>query len=143
MYLGHVESCPALSLAILAQAINPRWLAHVNDDSDVDSYAYPDAALLDGIPSRILSDRLLSPLCGLMVSRYRRGYAFTSTLEGQELHLHREKVVEDRSISSPYPLLSLRDGSFRETDRTSSALLGWLRRGHGRATGRNYSPPYP
>ena len=59
-----------------------------------------------------------------MVSRYRRGYAFTSTLEGQEFHLHGEKVVEDPLISSPYPPLSLLDGSFRETDRTCSALLG-------------------
>ena len=90
----------------------------------MDSCACPYTVVLDGIPSRILSDRLLSPLCGLMVSRYRRGYAFTSTLEGQELHLHREKVVEDRSISSPYPLLSLWDSSFRETDRTSTGLLG-------------------
>jgi hypothetical protein len=90
----------------------------------MDSCACPYTVGLDGIPSRILSDRLLSPLYGLMVSRYRRGYAFTSTPEGQELHLHREKVVEDRLISSPYPLLSLRDGSFRETDRTSTGLLG-------------------
>lgn len=42
-----------------------------------------------------------------MVSRYRRGDAFTSTLEGQELHLHEDEVVEDRLIYAPYPLLSL------------------------------------
>ena len=103
VYLGHVESCPALSLAILAQAIHPRWLAHVHDDSDVDSYAYPDAALLDGIPSRILSYHRLSPLYGLMVSRYRRGYAVTSTLEGQEFRLHEDEVVIDRMFYAPYP----------------------------------------
>ena len=101
--LGHVESCPALILAILAQAIHPRWLAHVNDDSDVDSSAYPDAALLDGIPSRILSYHRLSPLYGLMVSRYRRGYAITSTPEGQAFHLHEDEVVIDRMFYAPSP----------------------------------------
>jgi hypothetical protein len=67
----------------------------------MDSYACPYAAMLDGILSRMLSDRLLSPLGGLMVSRYRKGYAVTSTPEGQELHLHRDGVVKDRSILAP------------------------------------------
>ena len=71
--LGHVESGPALILALVAQANNPRRLVHVHDGSDVDSSACPDAALLGGIPGRMPSDRLFSPLCGLMVSRYRRG----------------------------------------------------------------------
>jgi hypothetical protein len=70
--------------AILAVANNPRRLLPPNDDSTMSSCTWPYSALLDGIPSRILSDRLLSPLCGLMISRYRRGYAFTSTPEGQE-----------------------------------------------------------
>src|SRR5712691_2241494 len=121
--LGRVESRPARILAFLAQANNPRRLVQRNDDSDVGSCACPYTALLVGIPSRTLRDRLFSPLCGLMVSRYRRGDAFTSTPEGQELHLHGDEVVEDRLISAPYPLLSLQDGSFRETDRTST---GWL-----------------
>jgi hypothetical protein len=124
--LGRMESRPARILAFLAQANNPRRLVQRHDDSDVGSCACPYTALLDGIPSRILRDRLFPPLCGLMVSRYRRGDACTSTLEGQELHLHGDEVVEDRLISAPYPPLSLRDGSFRETDRTSSALLGCL-----------------
>jgi len=122
--LGRVESRPARILAFLAQANNPRRLVQRNDDSDVGSCACPYTALLDGMPSRILRDRLFSPLCGLMVSRYRRGDAFTSTPEGQEFHLHGDEVVEDRLISAPYPPLSLRDGSFRETDRTSTGLLG-------------------
>ena len=79
-----MESRPAHILCLLAQANNLRRLVQGNDDSDVDSYAYPYAALLDGIPSQILSYHRLSPLCGLMVSRYRRGYAVISTPEGQE-----------------------------------------------------------
>jgi len=86
--LGRLQSRPALIRALLAQANNPRRLVPHNDDSNMDSCACPYSARLDGIHSRILRDRLLSPLCGLMVSRYRRGYAVTSTPEGQELHLH-------------------------------------------------------
>ena len=122
--LGHLENCPALIRAILAQADNPRRLVQRNDDSDMGSSACPYAALLDGIPGRMPSDRLFSPLDGLMVSRYRRGYALTSPPEGQELHLHREKVVEDRLIYAPSPPLSLWDGSSRETDRTFPGRAG-------------------
>jgi len=105
--LGRLQNRPALIRAFLAQAHIPRRLVQRNDDSDVDSSACPYAALLGGIPGRIPSDRLFSPLCGLMVSRYRRGDAFTSTLEGQELHLHEDEVIEDREIFAPYPSLSL------------------------------------
>jgi hypothetical protein len=63
-----------------------------------------------------------------MVSRYPRGYAFTSTPEGQELHLHGDEVIKDPRISTHYPLSSCGEGSFRETDRTSSALLASLQR---------------
>lgn len=98
MSLGRVESRPALSLTLLVPAHNPRRLVQRNDASGVASSACPYAALLDGIPSRILSDCLLSPLGGLRVSRYRRGYAVTSTPEGQELHLHGNEVVKDQMI---------------------------------------------
>ena len=103
---GSDGELPSPYPCLLAQAHNPRRRVPSNDDSNVDSSACPYAALLDGIPGRIPSDRLLSPLYGLMVSRYRRGYAVISTPERQELHLHEEKVVEDRLISSPYPPLS-------------------------------------
>jgi len=43
----------------------------------VGSVAVPLESLLDGIPWRIQSDRFLSPLQGLMVSRYPGGYACT------------------------------------------------------------------
>ena len=122
--LGRMESRPARILAFLAQAHTPRRLVQRHDDSDVGSCACPYTALLDGIASRTLGHRLFSPLCGLMVRRSRRGDAFPSTPEGQALHLHGDEVVEDRLLSAPYPPLSLPDGSFRETDRTSTALLG-------------------
>ena len=124
MYLGQLQTCPALILALLAQANNPRRLAQANDDAVMGSCAYPYATLLGGIPGRIPSDHLLSPLCGLRVSRYRRGDAFTSTPEGQELHLHEDTVIKDRSIDAPSPPEPLRDSGFRETDRTCKALLG-------------------
>ncbi len=122
--LGRMENRPAPILAILAQAHHPRRLAQPHDESNVDSSACPCTARLDGIPSRILSDRLVSPLGGLMVSRYRRGYALTSIPERQELHLHGDEVIKDQRISTLYPLSSWGEGSFRETDRTSTALLG-------------------
>jgi hypothetical protein len=124
VYLGRMENRPALIRAILAQANNPRRLVQPNDDSDMGSSACPCTALLDGIPSRILSDRLLSPLLGLMVSRYPRGYAFTSTPKGQELHLHGAEVIKDPVILTLYPRPSCVEGRFRETDRTSTGLLG-------------------
>ena len=105
--LGRLQNRPALIHAFLAQANNPRRLVQRNDDSDVDSYAYPYATVLDGIPGRIPSDHLFSPLCGLMVSRYRRGAAFTSTREGQALHLHEDEVVEEQLLFAPYPSPSL------------------------------------
>jgi hypothetical protein len=101
--LSRLQTRSALILAILAVADNPRRLLPHNDDSTMGSCACPCTALLDGIRSRILRDRLLSPLCGLRISRYRRGYALTSTPERQELHLHGEEVVKDRSIYAPYP----------------------------------------
>jgi hypothetical protein len=122
--LGRLQTRPALILAVLAVADNPRRLLPRNDDSNMGSCTYPCTALLDRIPSRILSNRLLSPLLGLMVSRYPRGYAFTSTPEGQESHLHGDEVIKDPLISTLYPLSSCGEDSFRETDRTCSVWLG-------------------
>jgi hypothetical protein len=107
--LGRLQSRPALILALLAQAYNPRRLVPPNDDSNVDSCTCPCSATLDGIPGRIPSDRLLSPLGGLMVSRYRRGYALTSTPEGQEFHLHGDQVIKDQTdLSSLSPTTFVR-----------------------------------
>ena len=59
-----------------------------------------------------------------MVSRDPREYAFTSTPEEQELHLHGDEVVKEPMILALYPLPSCEEGRFRETDRTSMPLLG-------------------
>ena len=98
VYLGRLQNRPALIRALLAQANHPRRLVPRHDDSDMGSCACPYATVLDGIPGRIPRDHLLSPLGGLMISRYRKGYALTFTPEGQELHLHGDEVVKDRSI---------------------------------------------
>jgi hypothetical protein len=116
--LSRLQTHSALILAVLAVADNPRRLLPPPDDSTMGSSACPCTALLGGILSRILSDRLLSPLGGLMVSRYRRGYALTLTPEGQELHLHGGEVIKDPMILTLSPLSSGGEGSFRETDRT-------------------------
>ncbi|MGH8058406.1 MAG: hypothetical protein ACREOH_14405, partial [Candidatus Entotheonellia bacterium] len=76
------------------------------DDSPMGSCPCPYAALLDGIPSRMLSARLVSLLCGLLVRRDRKGYVVTSTPEGQAWHLHGDGVVKDPRLSAPYPLQS-------------------------------------
>lgn len=59
-----------------------------NDDSDGDSVACPVLALLDGIPGRVPSDRLLASLWGLRVSRSPRGYAINPPPGWQAFHLH-------------------------------------------------------
>src|SRR5882724_5793898 len=89
-----------------------------------------------GIPGRILDYHRLSPLYGLRVSRYRRGYAVTSTPEGQERHLHEDEVVIERMFYAPSPP-HLWDVGERETDRTST---GWL--GQGCSTAR-LDPMHP
>ena len=87
-----------------AIAHNPRRLSHSNDDSSMGSTeAYPYSARLDGMPGRIPSYHLLCPLLGLLVSRYPREDAVSPTPGRQELHLHGDTVVKDRSISAPYP----------------------------------------
>ena len=97
---GSTADSPSPYPCLLAQAHHPRRLVPPNDDSAVDSCTCPCTALLDGIRSRILRDRLLSPLCGLMVSRYRRGMASLFTKRGglgflgYLPHRHTYKVVK-------------------------------------------------
>lgn len=52
-------------MSILDQANNPRRLVSHDDDSDVSSFAYPYATLLDGIRWWVQRDRLLLPLHGV------------------------------------------------------------------------------
>ena len=107
--LGRMENRPALIRALLAQAHHPRRLVPPHDDSHMDSCACPYSTRLDGIPGRIPSDRLVSPLGGLLVSRDRRGYALTSTPEGQAFHLHGDQVIKDQTdLSSLSPTTFVR-----------------------------------
>jgi hypothetical protein len=122
--LSRLQTRSALILAVLAVAHNPRRLLPHHDDSAMGSCACPCTALLDGILSRILRGRLLSPLGGLMVSRYHRGYALTSTPEGQALHLHEDEVVIRAHVLRSLSPTSV-EGGFRETDRTSTGWLGY------------------
>jgi hypothetical protein len=71
--LGRLQTRPALLRAVLAPAHHPRRLVPPHDDADVASSTWPCTALRDGILSRMLRDRRLSPLGGWMVSRDRRG----------------------------------------------------------------------
>jgi hypothetical protein len=38
-----------------------------------------------------------------MIDLYPVEYAFTSTLEGQEFHLHEDQVIKDLMILAPFP----------------------------------------
>lgn len=71
--------------------------------------------MLDGIPGQVPGYRRLSPLQGLMVSRYPGAYALTSASEGLEFHQHKSKVIR---VDSPDPLF-MTLGSFHDgTNRT-------------------------
>jgi hypothetical protein len=101
--LSRAASRSAPILAFLAIANNLRRLFPINDDSGVASFASPSVTLLGGILSQILRDPPLSPLVGLRVSRYPRGYAVTSTPEGPELHRHGVEVIKDPPFFVPIP----------------------------------------
>ena len=86
--LEHAVSCPAgesalsrVSVSVLDQANNPRRLVIPDDDSAVSSSACPYPTLLGGMHRWILRDRLLLPLHGLRVSRYRGEHASLLHLE--------------------------------------------------------------
>jgi hypothetical protein len=117
-HLSHNGFLSAPSLAFLALVNTLRRLFPINDDSDVASIASPSVTLLEGIPSRILSDLHLAPLWGLRVSRCPRGYAVTSTPEGPELPRHGVEVIREPRLFVPI-LYDLRGHRFRETDRTA------------------------
>ncbi len=57
-----------------------------NDDSDVPSLALLIATCSQRHPVRFRVYPVLSPLPGLMISRYRGGYAFAVYRNGWELH---------------------------------------------------------
>ncbi len=83
--------------------------------------------MLDGIPSRILSYRRLPPLCGLMASRYHRGYAVTTAPVGWDLHPH--------GFPSCQGLLpaNLLEQWLISVKRITLTKLSWALRGMGKA----------
>ena len=95
-YLRHRQQFAALSIrSLLGRPYNSRRPVQHDDGSNVDSYSYPYPTVLDGIPGRIPSYRLLSPLhTERWSSRPHGGYAFTSAPEGWELHPHENQVVQ-------------------------------------------------
>ena len=109
-----------VSMSILDQADNLRRIAIPNDDSAVNSSAYPCSTLLGGMRREILRDRLSFPLHGLRVSRYRgerasplhhgeRNYTSTTSKLSKTsavlapqprcFHLSRERIAGLRDIS--------------------------------------------
>jgi hypothetical protein len=98
VYPGRINSRPALSLAILAVADNPRRLLQFNDDSSVaslalsiSSYARQDSQS----DSELLPFSLALGIEGQSLPQRLR---ISSTLEREELHLHTDQVIKDRMI---------------------------------------------
>src|SRR5262245_52089094 len=104
-------------MSILDPADNPRWLVKTDDDSDMSSFSYPYATLLDGIPRWVRSYRLSFPLHGLRISRYRGESASPLPLR-------------DRNFTCTKIKLS-------KTSRSSSSILDY--ESHFGGTGRSYS----
>jgi hypothetical protein len=78
------------------------WL-QTDDDSDVSSFSYPYATLLDGIRSWVLRDRLSFPLSRIEDQSLPWGMCFTSASEGQESHLHEAQVIKDLAVFVLHP----------------------------------------
>ena len=91
------------TLSVLDPANNPRRLVPSDDDSDVSSFSYPYATLLDGIPRWVQSYRLSFPLSRIEDQSLPWGKCFTSASEGQESHLHKAQVIKDLSIFVLHP----------------------------------------
>jgi hypothetical protein len=91
------------TLSILDPANNPRRLVASDDDSDVSSFSYPYATLLDGVPRWVQSYRLSFPLSRIEDQSQPWGMCFTSASEGQESHLYDAQVIKDLAIFVFHP----------------------------------------
>jgi hypothetical protein len=91
------------TLSILDPADNPRRLVQTDDDSDVSSFSYPYATLLDGIPRWVQSYRLSFPLHGLMVSLYRGESASPLHLRDRNLTCTKAQVIKDLAVFVLHP----------------------------------------
>ncbi len=117
-----VCSLPApTSFPILGKPMNLRWLVRPNDGSTVSSLSLLIATCSQRRLVRFQVYLVLSPLYGLMVSRYRRGHAFAVYLSGWELRpTSRTKLLRIFS----FPLIPSRmNGYFEETGRTAQGAL--------------------
>ena len=97
--------------------MNLRRLVVPNDDSDVNSSAYPYATLLGGIRREILRDRLSLPLHQFENQSPQWGVCLTRASRGEELHLYTVQVIKDLVSLSPS---SLACRHFEGTDRSTA-----------------------
>ena len=93
----------AFTVSILDPADNPRRLVELDDDSDVSSFSYPSATLLDGIPRWVRSYRLSFPLHGLRISRYRGESASPLHLRDRNFTCTKLKLSKTFSVFVPHP----------------------------------------
>ena len=101
--------------------MNLRWLVVDDDGSAVSLLSLPIATCSQRRPVRFRVYLVLSPLYGLMASRYRGGYAFTVYLSGWELRpTSRTKLLR---ILSFLLIPGRNHGHFEETGRTAQASI--------------------
>src|SRR5262249_16137290 len=111
-------------MSVLDPADNPRRLVATDDDSDVSSFSYPYATLLDGIPRWVRSYRLSFPLHGLMVSRYRGESASPLHLRDRNLTCTRLKLSKTSRSSSSIPDYRSHFGGTGHSHSNRSAVIG-------------------
>jgi hypothetical protein len=122
--LEHAISCPAgeselshVSMSILDQANNPRRLVVPDDDSAVSSSACPYPTLLGGMRGWVSRDRLLFPLHGLRVSRYRGEPASLLHQEERNYTSTTLKLSKTLAVLAPHPWCC---HHFEGTDRSTA-----------------------
>ena len=108
--LEHAIRCPAgesklshVSMSLLDQADNLRRLVVPDDDSAVSSSACPSPTLLGGMRGWIPRDRLLLPLHGLRVSRYRGEPASLLHQEERNYTSTALKLSKTSAVLAPHP----------------------------------------
>ncbi len=117
---GQCAGCQPLSCPFLGKPMNLRGLVQGNDGSAVPSLSLLIATCSQRRPVRFRVYLVLSPLHGLMVSRYRGGYAFTVYFSGWELRPTSSTKLLRFISFLPIPEEFLH---FGETGRTAQALL--------------------
>src|SRR5882672_2328873 len=90
-------------MSLLDQANNPRRLVVSDDDSAVSSSACPYPTLLGGMRGWIPRDRLLLPLHGLRVSRYRGEHASLLHQEERNYTSTALTLSKTSAVLAPHP----------------------------------------